>query len=151
MAYADYEYYKTTYMGTAIEEADFPRLSLRASTFLDYYTQGRAAKNADLDALKMACCALAEQYQSIETAQALAQKSLSASLSSSDSGELQSQTVGSWSKSYRSGGDSAQQALSSVASAKNALTTIAQEYLGATGLLYRGRGCACVPPCCDCL
>ena len=149
MAYADYEYYITTYLGTAIEEADFSRLSLRASSFLDYYTQGRAAQNADLDALKMACCAVAEQYQYIDTAQALAQKSLSASLESD--GELQSQTVGSWSKTYRSGGDSAQQALSSVQTAQASLGAIAQQYLSGTGLLYRGRGCCCVPSCCDAL
>lgn len=149
MAYADYEYYTTTYLGTAIKGDDFPRLSLRASTFLDYYTQGRAAQNSDLDALKMACCAVAEQYQSIDTAQALAQKSLSASLESD--GELQSQTVGSWSKTYRSGGDSAQQALSSVQTAQAALGALAQQYLAGTGLLYRGRGCCCVPPCCDAL
>lgn len=149
MAYADYEYYTDTYLGTAIQEADFPRLSLRASGFLDYYTQGRAAQNSDLDALKMACCAVAEQYQSIDTAQALAQKSLSASLESD--GELQSQTVGSWSKTYRSGGDSAQQALSSVQTAQAALGAIAQQYLSGTGLLYRGRGCCCVPPYCDAL
>ena len=149
MAYADYEYYTTTYLGTAIKEDDFPRLSLRASSFLDYYTQGRAAQNSDLDALKMACCAVAEQYQSIDTAQALAQKSLSASLESD--GELQSQTVGSWSKTYRSGGDSAQQALSSVQTAQAALGALAQQYLAGTGLLYRGRGCSCVPPCCDAL
>lgn len=68
MAYADYRYYITTYLGTAIQEADFPRLSLRASSFLDYYTQGRAARNAGLDALKMACCAVAEQYQAIDAA-----------------------------------------------------------------------------------
>ena len=151
MAYADYEYYKTTYLGTAIKEDDFPRLSLRASSFLDYYTQGRAAQNADLDALKMACCAVAEQYQYIDTAQALAQKSLSASLESSGTGELQSQTVGSWSKTYRSGGDSAQQALSSVQTAQASLGAIAQQYLSGTGLLYRGRGCCCVPSCCDTL
>lgn len=149
MAYADYEYYTTTYLGTAIKEDDFPRLALRASSFLDYYTQGRAAKNSDLDALKMACCAVAEQYQYIDTAQALAQKSLSASLESD--GELQSQTVGSWSKTYRSGGDSAQQALSSVQTAQAALGAIAQQYLAGTGLLYRGRGCSCVPSCCDTL
>ena len=149
MAYADYEYYTTTYLGTAIKEDDFQRLSLRASSFLDYYTQGRAAQNSDLDALKMACCAVAEQYQSIDTAQALAQKSLSASLESD--GELQSQTVGSWSKTYRSGGDSAQQALSSVQTAQAALGALAQQYLAGTGLLYRGRGCSCVPPCCDAL
>lgn len=149
MAYADYEYYTTTYLGTAIKEDDFPRLSLRASSFLDYYTQGRAAQNPELDALKMACCAVAEQYQYIDTAQALAQKSLSASLESD--GELQSQTVGSWSKTYRSGGDSAQQALSSVQTAQAALGALAQQYLAGTGLLYRGRGCSCVPPCCDAL
>ena len=138
MAYADYEYYTTTYLGTAIKKDDFPRLALRASSFLDYYTQGRAAQNSDLDALKMACCAVAEQYQYIDTAQALAQKSLSASLESD--GELQSQTVGSWSKTYRSGGDSAQQALSSVQTAQAALGALAQQYLAGTGLLYRGRG-----------
>ena len=44
MAYADFEYYANTYLGTAIEYNDFSRLSLRASAFLDYYTQGRAAK-----------------------------------------------------------------------------------------------------------
>lgn len=151
MAYADYEYYTTTYLGTAIKEDDFPRLSLRASSFLDYYTQGRAAQNPDLDALKMACCAIAEQYQYIDVAQALAQKSVSSAFESGESGELQSQTVGSWSKTYRSGGDSAQQALSSIQSAKAALGAVAQQYLAGTGLLYRGRGCSCVPPCCDTL
>lgn len=149
MAYADYEYYATTYLGTAIKEDDFPRLSLRASSFLDYYTMGKAAQNAALDALKMACCAIAEQYQYIDTAQALAQKSLSASLESG--GELQSQTVGSWSKTYRSGGDSAQQALSSVQTAQAALGSVVQQYLAGTGLLYRGRGCCYVPSCCDSL
>lgn len=33
MAYADYQYYKNTYLGTAIQETDFPRLALRASSF----------------------------------------------------------------------------------------------------------------------
>ena len=149
MAYADFEYYSTVYLGTAIKEDDFPRLALRASSFLDYYTQGRAEGAKDLDAVKMACCALAEQYQSIEAAQALAQKSLSTAIDSG--GELQSQTVGSWSKTYRSGGDSAQQALSSAQSAQASLVSIVQRYLGTSGLLYRGRGCCCVPPCCDAL
>ena len=149
MAYADYEYYTTTYLGTAISEDDFPKLALRASSFLDYYTQGRAAQSAALDALKMACCAIAERYQSIESAQSLAQKSLSASAEAG--GELQSQTVGSWSKTYRSGGESAQQALSSVQTAKASLASVAQQYLAGTGLLYRGRGCGCVPSCCDTL
>ena len=149
MAYADYRYYINTYLGTAIQEADFPRLSLRASSFLDYYTQGRAARNAGLDALKMACCAVAEQYQAIDAAQALAQKALSASVKSE--GELQSQSVGSWSKTYRSGGESAQQAATAAQSAQTHLAFVAAQYLVGTGLLYRGRGCGYghVPPCCD--
>lgn len=150
MAYADYEYYKTTYLGTAISEGEFQRLALRASSFLDYYTQGRAARNADLDALKMACCALAEQYQVIEAANALSQKSLSGA-AAADGGELQSQSVGSWSKTYRSAGDSAAQAAASASGARSALSAIAFEFLAGTGLLYRGRGCCRghVPPHCD--
>ncbi len=150
MAYADYEYYTTTYLGTAIQEADFPRLSLRASSFLDYYTQGRAAHNANLDTIKMACCAVAEQYQTIDTARALAQKSLSASLSA-ESGELQSQSVGSWSKTYRSAGDSATQATASASAAQASLAAAANQYLAGTGLLYRGReyGYGHVSSCCD--
>ena len=152
MAYADYEFYVSTYLGTAIQEADFPRLSLRANSFLDYYTQGRAGKNVELDALKMACCAVAEEYQTIETAKALAKKVLSASLST-EGGELQSQSVGSWSKTYRSAGESATQAAASAAGAQSALSSAANQYLAGTGLLYRGRGCHCghVSPCCDSL
>lgn len=150
MAYADYEYYTTTYLGTAISEQDFPRLALRASTYLDYYTAGKAAQNATLDAVKMACCAVAEQYHAIDTAQALAQKSLSEALSQ-EGGELQSQTVGSWSKTYRSGGESAAQAAASATSAKAGLASAASMYLAGTGLLYRGRGCGCVPAHCDAL
>lgn len=150
MAYADYEYYTDTYLGTAIKEEDFPRLALRASTYLDYYTAGKAAQNAPPDAVKMACCAVAEQYQAIDTAQALAQKSLSAALSQ-EGGELQSQSVGSWSKNYRSGGESAAQAAASATSTKAGLASAASMYLAGTGLLYRGRGCGCVPAHCDAL
>ena len=46
MAYADYTYYTDTFLGTAVKESDFPRLALRASSYLDYYTMGKAAKNA---------------------------------------------------------------------------------------------------------
>src|SRR5699024_6955276 len=113
-----YEYYTTTYLGTAIDEANFPRLALRASTFLDYYTQGRAAQNPDLDVLKMACCAVAEQYQSIDLASKAALNALQNSANVGEGGELQSQSVGSWSKTYRSGGESAQQSLSSAQTAQ---------------------------------
>lgn len=151
MAYADYPYYKNTYLGTAIQETDFPRLALRASSFLDYYTQGRAGKNQELEALKMACCAVAEQYQSIDLVSKAALNALQNSANVGEGGELQSQSVGSWSKTYRSGGESAQQATTAAQAAQASLASVAAQYLSSTGLLYRGRGCGCVPPCCDAL
>lgn len=142
MGYADYEYYTTTYFGQTISEAEFPRLSLRASSFLDYYTQGRAAQNAGLEAVKMACCALSEQYQLMETAQQAASKSLSTALEASG-GEVQSETVGSWSKSFRSSGDTAASVLAAAKTGQASLASIAAQYLAGTGLLYRGGRCFC--------
>lgn len=143
MVYADYTYYSDTYMGN-VKEEDFPRLAVRASSFLDYYTQGRSAKNADLEALKMACCALVDQYQLIEQAQALSAKNLSASIAASGS-ELQSETVGGYSRTFRSGVDTALAALQTTDGAKRLLAATASEYLAYTGLLYRG-GCPCTRP-----
>lgn len=138
MVYADYEFYANEYLGRAIPEASFPRLSLRGSQYMDYITQGRAEASAGLEAVKMCCCALAEQYQTIETAQELAQKSLSAGAESGQ--ELQSETVAAWSRSYRSGGESAQSAAQAAEAGKAELYAISQRYLARTGLLYRGGG-----------
>ena len=139
MIYADYDYYCNVYLGTNIEYENFPRLALRASRFLDYATMGRTAKHHDLDAVKLACCALADDYQTIETARTLANKSLSSAAGTDEAGELQSQSVGSWSKTYHSGGSSAKEAISATESAQAALMNTAQMYLAGTGLL-RARG-----------
>ena len=135
MVYADFSFYQTEYFGNVITDAlDFQRLSLRASEFLDYFTQGRAKKNADLRGLKMACCAVAEQMAAVE-------KNASASLAG---GEKQSETVGSYSVTYRSSTEVLQIAKTEMASA-------ASRYLSGTGLLYRG-GCRNVCTAhCDCL
>ena len=78
MVHADYDFYRNEYFGRAIPAEDFPRLALRGSQYIDYITQGRAAAQVELEAVQMCCCALAEQYQSIEAAAQLAQKSLAA-------------------------------------------------------------------------
>ena len=140
MAYANFCFYANEYYGQAIDEFAFPRLAIRASSYLDYYTKGRAGKNPELKELKMACCAVAEQYQIIEQAQAMARKSLSESLKS-DGGEVQSESVGSWSKTFRSAGDSAGSAASVAANAQASLAAVARQYLTGTGLIYRGRRC----------
>nr|DAG79891.1 MAG TPA: Head Tail Connector Protein [Caudoviricetes sp.] len=79
----------------------------------------------------MCCCALAEQHQIIENAK----------VQSMSGGEVKSQTVGAWSKTYASGAETAE-------AARKTLENIAMDYLAWTGLLYRG-GQRCVPTCCD--
>ena len=62
MAYADFTYYSTSFFGTAIAEADFPRLALEASAVIDRITFGRAATDTEnTTAIKNAMCAVAEE------------------------------------------------------------------------------------------
>lgn len=136
MVYADYTYYSGTYMGTMSEE-DFSRLAVRASSYLDYYTRDKAKDNAELDAVKMCCCALVDVYKLIETAKELANKDMTAGLSSD---AIQSETVGGYSRTMRSGGEGASSSLQAGLDAKKQLAATAMEYLANTGLLYRG-GC----------
>ena len=90
MIYADYTYYAGIYMGS-VSEDDFPRLAVRASSFLDYYTQNRVKDNADLDAVKMCCCALIDQYALLDASQKAATKSLA----NAGDPETKSESVGS--------------------------------------------------------
>ena len=138
MAYADFCFYANEYYGQTVDEFAFPRLAIRASSFLDYCTMGRAKSYPDMQELKMACCALVEQYQIIEQAEAMVRKSLAASLENTGA-EVSSETVGSWSRSYRSGGESASATLKAAQNSQEALYEIARMYLGNTGLL-RARG-----------
>lgn len=132
MMYADYSYYISEYMGDLIPPGvDFNRCAAQASRYIDYYTMGKAAKSKDVDAVKMACCAIAEQYYTINNAQKAAVKAAE----SGGVGEIQSESVGSYSRTYRSNGDVA-------SSARSSLAQIAKQYLAGTGLLYRG-GCLC--------
>jgi hypothetical protein len=74
MSYADFTYYEDEFLGTAIAEADFPRLALRASAQIDRLTFSRAAAiiTADDDetqvaAIKNATCEIAEELQRQES------------------------------------------------------------------------------------
>ena len=141
MAYANYTYYTDSFLGTAIAAADFPRLALRASDFLDYYTRDKAVSATDektVDALAKACCAIAEQMQADEQAKAVAAKAASAALAATG-GEVKSETVGSWSQSYTTSADYAKtNQAEAVKEMRLGYAAIAQEYLANTGLLYRG-------------
>ena len=139
--YADWSFYVNVYYGERIEEAEFPRLSAKASDFLDYYTKGKAAAVKDASALTLlgkACCAVAEAIKADETAQAIAETA-SASVLASDSPELKSETVGSYSVTYATSLDYAGAARgSAVRDRRGILADAAFEYLANTGLLYRG-------------
>lgn len=133
MIYADYDYYLNEYYGRAISAEDFPRLALRGSQYIDYITQGRAEANASLEAVKMCCCALAEQYRMIDSAQQASAESLS-----DEYVELQSESVGAWSRSF---GNTADMAGTISRTAQADLSGIVRQYLANTGLLYRGGRC----------
>lgn len=74
MAYADYEFYTTSYFGSAVPETDFPRLAERASIFVDTMTFDRLVDGLPTDErsqkrIKKAVCSLAELMYQIELAE----------------------------------------------------------------------------------
>lgn len=85
MAYADYTYYLSVYRGKEISEEDYPRLSARACAYLDSISV--SATHPEEDVVKMASCAVAEAWQRNE-----------------EGGEVVSQSVGSWSRTFATSG-----------------------------------------------
>lgn len=72
MAYTDYTFYTDRYFGNIIPEADFPRLSERASEEIDNLTNKRLRKwmpedEGDAADVQKAVCALAESLYYSET------------------------------------------------------------------------------------
>lgn len=126
--YADYTYYSTAFYGDAIPIEQWPKYAMLASQYIDYMTFGKAAENAELPEIRNCCCALAEQYQSIDAVRR------AASAKVTDDGIIASESVGSHSRSFRSGVDGQQ----AVQGAEAELSNIVRRYLLPTGLLYRG-------------
>ncbi len=119
MAYADYTFYSATFLGTAIAQADFPRLAALASAKIDQLTFGRAAAvvAADTDAatiekIELATCAVAEMIQSLEQA----------------GGVVASERVGNVQVTYAATGSRE----------SGRLRDAARTYLWNTDLMYRG-------------
>lgn len=74
MAYADYDFYTTSYFGNVVPETDFPRLAERASDFVDTMTFDRLVDGLPTDErsqkrIKKAVCSLAELLYQIELAE----------------------------------------------------------------------------------
>ena len=74
MAYADYEFYTTSYFGSVVPETDFPRLAEKASDFIDTMTFNRLVDGLPTNEhsqkrIKKAVCSLAESMYQIELAE----------------------------------------------------------------------------------
>nr|DAG68436.1 MAG TPA: Head Tail Connector Protein [Bacteriophage sp.] len=74
MAYADYEFYTTSYFGSVVPETDFLRLAERASDFVDTMTfdrlvDGLPTNEHSQKRIKKAVCSLAELMYQIELAE----------------------------------------------------------------------------------
>ena len=123
-AYVDYTYYSGTFLGTAIAEANFPRLALRASAVIDQLTFERAAPivtattdTATIEKIKLATCTVAEEIQTQET--------------NGNTDNITSENVGSYSVSY---GAKSQSAMTN----EEKQAKVAKLYLGNTGLMFPG-------------
>lgn len=74
MAYADYDFYKTSYFGNAVPEPDFMRCAERASDFIDQLTFDRLTDGLPDNVqhqkrIKKAVCAAAEILYQVELAE----------------------------------------------------------------------------------
>ena len=120
-AYADYAFYTSEYLGRAItSEKDFAYYALRASEIIDSKTFGRIDEITP--AVKMACCAAADELYSDASARAKA------------AGGISSESVDGYSVSYRAYNTEAEKA------AEKRVNAAIKRYLGGTGLMFRGCG-----------
>ena len=126
--YADYTFYTMDFYGDTIPEDKFDKYATRASDFIDYLTWNKAQGMSEEPAVQKCCCALAEQYMSIDALKTAANATVT------EDGIISSESVGSHSRSFRTGAEAEQ----AVQEAEKALAAIARHYLLPTGLLYRG-------------
>ena len=91
MAYADYEFYTTSYFGSVVPETDFPRLAEKASDFIDTMTfnrlvDGLPTNERSQKRIKKTVCSLAELMYQIELAEKNAINQASASATDTNTG-----------------------------------------------------------------
>ena len=93
MAYADYEFYTTSYFGSVVPETDFPRLAERASDFVDLITSDRLVDGLPTNErsqkrIKKTVCSLAELMYQIELAEKNAINQASANVTDINVGNI---------------------------------------------------------------
>jgi hypothetical protein len=126
--YVDFNYYSTSFGGSAILETDFNKLEKRTQVFLDNITFDRLKGESVIipDEVKDCLCEMMEQsfkaqQEVVETGGKI----------------IASETVGNFSTTYAVS-DAEKNEIDKSKLLKVKLYNIAKEYLSNTGLLYRG-------------
>ena len=93
MAYADYDFYTTSYYGNVVPGGDFLRLAQRASDFVDTMTfdrlvDGLPENECSQKRIKKAVCSLAELMYQIELAEKNAISQASANVPDTNVGNI---------------------------------------------------------------
>ena len=119
---ADYSFYTGEYYGKLLSSEEFPEYATRADAWLSELTFGRYSSpdlsESQLQAVKMAECAVADLWYQLQTEQA-------------SNPAISKETVGSHSVTYRTGTEAASGWAARI-------YETAARYLLTTGLLYRG-------------
>ena len=119
---SDFDFYQTEYFGKLLTSEEFPEYATRADAWLSELTFGRYSSpdlsESQLQAVKMAECAVADLWYQLQTEQA-------------SNPSISKETVGSHSVTYRTGTEAA-------SSWAARIYDTAARYLMTTGLLYRG-------------
>ena len=119
---ATYDFYQTEYYGKLLTSEEFPEYATRADAWLSELTFNRYCSpdlsESQLQAVKMAECAVADLWYQLQTEQA-------------SNPAISKETVGSHSVTYRTGTEAASGWAARI-------YDTAARYLMTTGLLYRG-------------
>ena len=142
MAYADYDFYTTSYFGSVVPEADFDRLAARASDFIDTLTfdnlvDGLPADKRSQKRIKKAVCSLAELMYQIELAEKNAINQASASATDTNVGGKSTGIVTSVSSGSESISYATPQQKASGAKEWSAVYAAAGDVQKTNGLLYK--------------
>jgi len=142
MAYADYEFYTTSYFGSVVPETDFPRLSERASDFVDTMTfdrlvDGLPTNERSQKRIKKAVCSLAELMYQIELAEKNAINQASANVTDINVGNISTGIVTSVSSGSESISYATPQQIGASAKEWSAVYAAAGDVQKTNDLLYK--------------
>ena len=134
MSYADFKYYQDDFKGTLIKEEDvFRTIAERSSEFIDTVTFDRLADEELLNRYKIkiqkCCCALSELFF---------RRCFADKLLDDENAVETSETIGSYSVHFANPYDYVKELSLSDSDFRKILRSTALQYLGNTGLMYRG-------------